>query len=132
MRIASFDELETGSSSARRPSPGGADNDRAGKANELVGSLVTIVKKQGNIIVASGSKSKLWRDMSLKRAVQNWNVEYVGVVRNPGSAMRVTSSERLANQLRKNEMDDPKVGEIGEVQGVRTCERNNTDLLVYW
>ena len=31
----------------------------------------------------------------------------------PGSATRVfTSSERLANQLKKNETDDPKVGEI--------------------
>ena len=54
--------------------------------------------------------------MSLKRAIQNWNMKYVDVVRSPGSVMRVfTSSERLANQLKKNEMDDPKVEKIGEV-----------------
>ena len=39
----------------------GAENDRTGKANELVRSLVGIIKKEGGIIVASGSKSKLWR-----------------------------------------------------------------------
>ena len=77
--------------------------------------------------------------MSLKRAIQNWSLEYVDVVRSPGSAVRVfTSSERLANQLkineitevgeqvmktetnapkigklvRKNEMGDPRVGEL--------------------
>ena len=77
MRIASIDELETGSSTARWSNPGGAENDWTGKANELVRSLVGIIKKEGDIIiVASGSKSKLWRDMSLKRAIQNWNMKY--------------------------------------------------------
>ena len=60
-RIASVDELETGSSTARWPSTGGAENDRTGKVNDLLRSLVGIMKKEGDIIVASGSKSKLWR-----------------------------------------------------------------------
>ena len=46
MRIASVDELETGSSAGRWSSPGGAANDKTQKANELV------------------------RDLSLKRALQ--------------------------------------------------------------
>ena len=37
---------------------------QAGKANELVRSLVSTVKKDGEIIVAAGRLSKLWRDMS--------------------------------------------------------------------
>ena len=57
-RIANIDELETGSSTVRWSSPGGAETDRTGKANELVRSLVGIIKKGGHIIVASGSKSK--------------------------------------------------------------------------
>ena len=44
MRIASIDDLETDSSTARWSSPGGAENDRTGKANELVRSLVGTVK----------------------------------------------------------------------------------------
>ena len=105
-------------------------------------SLLTITKTEGDIIVASGSKSKLSRDMSLKRETQNWNIKYVDIARSPRSARRVfTSSERLANHLKikeigevgklvtktethapklgkslkKNEMYDPKVGEIREV-----------------
>ena len=116
MTIASVDELERGSSTARWPSPGGAENDRTGKANQFVRSLVGM-KKEGDIIVASGSESKLWRDMSLKLAIQDWNVKYVDVARSPGSKIRVfTSSERLANQLKKTEMDVPKVEEV-EVVG---------------
>ena len=43
--------------------------------------------------------------MSLKRAIQNWNMKYVDLVRSPGSAFRVfTSSQRLANQLKINEI----------------------------
>ena len=57
-----------------------------------------------------GSKSKLRRDMSSKRAIQNWNMKYVYIVRSPGSALRVfTSSERLASQLKINE-----IGEVGK------------------
>ena len=39
------------------------------------------IKKEGDIVVAPGSKSKLWRDMSLNRAIQNWNMKYVDIVR---------------------------------------------------
>ena len=58
MRIASIDEFETGSSTARWSSPGGTDPDRTQKANEVVRSLVGITKKEEDIIVASGSNSK--------------------------------------------------------------------------
>ena len=48
--------------------------------------------------------------MSSKRAIQNWNMKYVYIVRSPGSALRVfTSSERLANQLKIND-----IGEVGK------------------
>ena len=36
-----------------------------GKANELF-EISCVQNKEGEIIVASGSKSKLWRDISLK------------------------------------------------------------------
>ena len=56
--------------------------------------------KEGDIVVASDSKSKLWKDMSLKRAIQNWNIKCIDVARSPGSVLRVfTSSEQLANHL---------------------------------
>ena len=97
LRIANIHELETGSTTARWSSPRGAENDRTGKANEFVRSLVGIPKK--------GSKSKLWKDMSLKRAIREWNMKYVDIARSPGSAIRVfTSSERLANQLKITEI----------------------------
>ena len=75
MRIASIGELETVSSTARWSNPGGAENDRTGKATELVRSLAGMIMKEGDIILASGSKSKLWKDMSLKRAIQDWNMK---------------------------------------------------------
>ena len=57
------------------------------------------------------ASQKLWRAMILKRTVQNWNMKYVDVARNPGSALRVfTSSDRLANHLKINE-----IGEVGKV-----------------
>ena len=56
-RIANIDELETGST-VRWSGPGGAETDTTGKANELVRSLVGTMNKGGDIIVASGSKSK--------------------------------------------------------------------------
>ena len=109
MKIVSIDEFETGSSTARWFSPGGADNDRTQKANEVVRCLVGITKKEEDII-ASGSNSKLWRDMSLKRAIQNWNMKCVDIVRSPGSAIRVfPSNERLAKLLKTNE-----IGEVGK------------------
>ena len=70
MRFASVDELDTGCSTARWSSPGRAENDRTGKANELVRSLVGTIKKEEDVVVASDSKSELWRDLSLKRAKQ--------------------------------------------------------------
>ena len=70
MRIASVDELVTGGSTARWSSPGGAENDRTGKADEVVRFLVGTMKREGDIIVASCRKSKLRRDVSLKRAIQ--------------------------------------------------------------
>ena len=108
MRI---DELETGSSAGRWFSPGRAANDKTKKANELVRALVGQITKEGYIVVASDSKSKLWKDLSLKRATQNWNMKYVDIARSPGSALRVfISSERLANQLKINE-----IGEVGKL-----------------
>ena len=72
---------------------------------------VGLVLKEGAIVVASCSKSKLWRDISLRRALQNWNMKHVDVARSPGSALRVfTSSERLANHLKINE-----IGEVGSL-----------------
>ena len=66
--------------------------------------------KEGDIVVASDRKSKLWKNISLKRAMQEWSMKNVNIARCPGSATRVfTSSERLANQLKKNETDDPQV-----------------------
>ena len=53
------------------PVQGVAENDRTEKANELTRSLVGTMKKGGDIIVISGSKSKLWREVSLKRSIQN-------------------------------------------------------------
>ena len=61
-------------------------------------------------------KKKLWKDVDLKRAIQDWNMNYVDIARSPGSAIRVfTSSERLANQLKINE-----IGEVGKL--VRNIE----------
>ena len=124
--FANIDELETGSSAGRWCSREGAANDKTKKANELVRALVGQVTKEGDNVAASGSKSKLWRDLSLERAIQNWNMKYVDISRSPGSALRMfTSSERLANRLTINkigdvgklvktsEMGDPKVGNFG-------------------
>ena len=125
IRIASFDELETGSSAERWSTSRGAANDKTKKANELVRALVGQITKEVDIVVASDGKSKLWRDWSLKRAIQNWNIKYFDIARSPGSVLRVfTSSERLPNQLKFNEIgevgklvkkihtNDPKVGEV--------------------
>ena len=97
MRVASLDELEESSGAGRWSISGGAENDRIKKVNEIVRAIVGLVTKEGDIVVASDNKSKLWKDMSLKRAIQNLNMKYVDVARSPGSALRVfTSSERLA------------------------------------
>ena len=60
MRIASIDELETSSRAGRWSSPGRAENDRTKRANELVRALVGLITKEGDTVVASDSKSKLW------------------------------------------------------------------------
>ena len=47
----------------------------------------------------------------MKRAIQNWNMRYVDVVRGPGSALTAfTSSERLAKRPKTND-----VGGVGKV-----------------
>ena len=52
IRIARMDGLETSSSTARWSSPGGAENDKTLKANELVRSLVGRRKKEETISVS--------------------------------------------------------------------------------
>ena len=59
-------------------------NDKTKKANELVRALVGQIMK-GDIVVASDSKSKLWRRLSLKRAIPNWNMKYLDTERGLGS-----------------------------------------------
>ena len=66
MRIASIGELETSSSARRWPSPGELANDKTKNANEVVWALVGQKTKEGDMVVAADSKSKLWRDLSLK------------------------------------------------------------------
>ena len=75
MRIASLDELGASSSAGRWSSSGGAENDRNKKVNKIVRALVGSIMKEEDIVDASSSKSKLWKDMSLKRAIQSWNVK---------------------------------------------------------
>ena len=59
----------------------GAVNDKTKKANELVRAQIM----KGDIVVASDSKSKLWRRLSLKRAIPNWNMKYLDTERGLGS-----------------------------------------------
>ena len=94
--VRNLDELGASSSAGRWSSSGRAESDRNKKVNEIVRALVGSRMKEGGIVDASDSRSKLWRDMSLKRAIQSWNMKYVDVARSPGSALRVfTSKERL-------------------------------------
>ena len=81
MRIARLDELAASSGAGRWSSSGGAENDRNKRVNEIVRAFVGSIMKEEDIVVASDSKSKLWKDMSLK---QNWNMKYVDVARSPG------------------------------------------------
>ena len=97
MWIANLDELGASSGAGRWSSSGGAENDRNKKVNKIVRALVGSIMKEEDIVDASASRSKLWKDMSLKRAMKNWNLKYVDVARSPGSALRVfTSSKRAA------------------------------------
>ena len=58
---------------------------------------------EGDIVVDCDSKSKLWKDVDLKRATHIWIMKYVDIVRSPETALRVfTSSERLENQIKIN------------------------------
>ena len=108
MRIASQDEMGARSSARRGISPGRAENDKTKKTKQIVRAFVGSTTKEGNIVVACDSESKLWKDVDLKRAMQNWNMKYVDIARSPESASRVfTSSERQANQR--------KISEIGGV-----------------
>ena len=69
------------------------------------------ILKNGVVVVASDSKSRLWRDRSMRQAVQNWNMCMPTFARSPESALRAfTSSEGLANQLNEDE-----VGEVGNL-----------------
>ena len=69
------------------------------------------ILKNGEVVVASDSKSRLWRDLSMRQAIQNWNMMYADIARSPESALRAfTSSEGLANQLNEDE-----VGEVGNL-----------------
>ena len=62
------------------------------------------ILKNGEVVVASDSKSRLWRDLSMRQATQNWNMMYADFARSPESALRAfTSSEGLANQLNEDE-----------------------------
>ena len=46
--------------------------------------------REGDIIVASASKSKLWRDMRWNGAIQVWNMKYFDIfARSPGSPVRL-------------------------------------------
>ena len=108
-RIASLDEMEAHSIARRGPSPGRAEIDK--QAKEIVRAFVGSRTNEGDIVVACDSKSMLWKDVDLKRAMQKWNMKHVDKVKSPDSALRViTSSERLANPMSINEMG--KVGKL--------------------
>ena len=61
--------------------------------NELVRVLVGLITKEGDIVVASDSMSKLWRDLSLKRATQKWNMKYVDIARSPGVSVELVHND---------------------------------------
>ena len=48
----------------------GAENDRNKKVNEIVRVPMGSIMIEGDMVVASDSKSKLLKDLSLKRAIQ--------------------------------------------------------------
>ena len=77
----------------------GSLNDKTEKANEVARAPVSMIKKEGDIIVAYGSKSKLWRDMSLRQAKQNWNTKYVDIVRSPVKDWRINSRSTRLEKL---------------------------------
>ena len=66
---------------------------RTRKSIEFLRAFVGSTMKVGDSVVASDSKSKLWKDMSLKRVILFWNMKYVDVARTPGSALRVVHQQ---------------------------------------
>ena len=66
MRIASIDELETGSIAERWSSPVGTVDDKTKNANKFVRALVGQITKEGDIVVASDSKSNLFEASNTK------------------------------------------------------------------
>ena len=69
------------------------------------------ILKNGDVVVASGGGSGLWGGLSMRQAIQNWNMMHADIARSPESALRAfTSSEGLANQLNEDE-----VGEVGNL-----------------
>ena len=75
MRTTSTDELGASSSAGRWSSSGGAVNDKNKKVTEIVRAMVGFMTKEEDVVVASDSKSKQWRDVILKRATQNRNMK---------------------------------------------------------
>ena len=47
------------------------------------------ITKEGDTVVACYSKSKLCKDVNLKRAMQSWSMKYDDIARSPESALRV-------------------------------------------
>ena len=104
---------------------------RRKKLEALVGSII----EEGDTVVACDSKSKLWKDVDLKGAMQNWSMKYVTIAKSPGSTLRLfTRSERLANRMKisevgevgnlmkRTEVDAAKAGEIGKLEN--WCRRS--------
>ena len=50
-------------------SPGGAEIDKTKKVKEIVRSFVGSTRKEGDTVVACDSKSKLWKDVDLRRGM---------------------------------------------------------------
>ena len=104
---------EASSSARRELCSGRAALDKTKKAQEIVRALVGSATEEGDIVVACDSKSQLWKDVALKRAMQHWNMKYVDIARSPVSALRVfTSSERLANQMKISEIGEARIGKL--------------------
>ena len=106
MRAASVDEMGASSSAKSGQSRRRCEIDKTRQAKEIVRArvIVSSITKEGDIAVGCDSKAKLWKDVDLKKAMQNWNMKYVDIVRSPESALTVfTTSERLANQMKINE-----------------------------
>ena len=125
MRIPSLDEMGASNSAGRWSSSGGAENDRNKNVNEIVRALVGSITEEGDIVVACDSKSKLWKDVDLKRAMQNWNMKYVDISRSPESALRVIHQQlttgkshedreigKVGTFVQRTEMDAPRIGKL--------------------